>query len=253
LKRIRDIIAFAVLACLVLTSIQTVLADSTVTCNTLTNCTVLGPGIAPGSPFPNSPFNANFITITGSSVTLGLVMGTQGLVETYTFVMKIAASSMPSDWMQPGWQPTWASPNQKMHVTVVGYSFILDDSLGHFLGFIHVIWYAKNSNWEPALEAIICNRLVTYKGCIDSVGSGVGNTGGGNILYPPSLKYSLSTSTTGSTVTLTISQSDLNNINSLFSTVPTQWRALAAACQNMATSSESCTGYATYPRLDLPT
>jgi hypothetical protein len=224
----KEIVAFAVLTCLLLMSIQTVLATSTTS--------IYGPFIAPGPIIGNeplSPFDATFIHMTEASVTLSL--------GTYTFEMHML--STPTDWM--AWTssspPTWMSPHTHTKLTLVGYGWFISDASGHFLGGLHYRWLAGGT-FE--LEVVICPASANL-GCIVSMGSGKGL--GYQIYYPSSLTPILNQA--GNSVSLTISESQFS---SLFPTA-TQWRALAAGCQMASASANSCTGYITTTRISLPT
>jgi len=235
----KEIIAITVLICLALTSIEPVFA-STIDCLTSTSptCAVYGPFTAVGAPSKSySSFNAPFIQLKDASVSFD---GT-----TYTFTITLS-SSMDSTWMTSSWQPTWSAPNQKVHVTYVGYHISFSDQNGNFLAFIY-------AGWNPTdgfhFGAIRCNRLTTYNGCIHEVGQGVGV---GNYHWTPS-SMTASVDPNTSTVTLIISQTDLNGINTMFTTQPANWLAVAWAGQQSSKSSEGGAGYLTYPHLPIPT
>jgi hypothetical protein len=245
-KRIKEIVAFAVLACLVLTSIQTVLADGTVTCppplGASYTCEIWGPAIAPGGGAKShSPFTATFINVQEASVSL-----TAG---TYTFTMTMLGT--PSDWMGPGWQPTFASPHEHTSLNLVGYHWGLYDASGHFLGFVYLGWQLGTI---VMFVGVCLPGASAYYGCLDSVGIGRG-LGFQKYLLPPTMTPTIDT--IHHTVSVAILKTDLDSVflTAGFTTVPAQWRAMAAACQSAAapTSGEDCTGYGTWPHTSLPT
>jgi hypothetical protein len=236
----KEIVAFTILTCLLLASAQTVLADG---CYSTTS--VYGPFIAPGSGSKSlSPFDATFIHVREASVTLS----SEGI---YTFEIRVA--STPGDWME--WTttspPTFAAPHEHTQLSVVAYRWFLRDASGHFLGLLHYAWLAGGT---LELLVIICPPSANL-GCLASVGLGAGT--GYQIYYPTDLKSLTATFNHGSnTVTLTISQSDLNNLfTGLFPPTqqPAEWQGLAAACHRAAPTGEDCTGYVTYPPTTLPT
>ena len=224
----KEIIAFAVLTCLALASIQTVHADTPVCASN-----IYGPFISPGSGSKSlSPFNADFITMETACVSAG-----------YTF--QITLKSTPSGWMTSTWQPTYATPNGNTKIYYVDYLWFLFDASGNFLGVLHLLWHLGAATNELLLG--MCPPGST-KGCQASVGLGGGL--GGKVTTLSLSDVSLS----AGTVSVTISQSDLNTIFSEagFTSSVAEWRALAAACHNPAPTGESCTGYITYPLSSLP-
>jgi hypothetical protein len=246
LRKEKEIVALAILICLTLTSIQTVLADGTETCpSNGSPCAIWGPGIAPsGNSKSFSPFDADFIHIYETSVTLGKdVSG----VETYTF--KITLLDTPTNWMAAtGWNPTFVAPHEHTQLSYVGYNWMLRDASGHFLGFVHVGWHLGTI---VVFVGICLPGANAHIGCLDSVGMGAGLGFQANYLtQTPTFTYGYH-----GTVSLAILKTDLDNLflNAGFTTVPGQWRALAAACPQAASTGEACTGYATYPATDLPT
>jgi hypothetical protein len=241
LRKEKEIVAFAVLTCLLLTSIQTVLADGTVTCpSSSPYCAIFGPFIAPGNePTANSPFDATFLHMIGASVSLS-----SGI---YTF--EVTVLSTPPDWMTSAWQPTFAAPHAKTKLSEVGANWVVIDASRDSLALLHFAW--RDGTLE--LRVFVCPPSKS-SGCFASIGVGAG------IGYKIYTNYEL-TSLTGSfnqgtkTLTVTISQSDLNSVFPSPATAPTFWRAFTAACltTDITTSGESCTGYVTTPRLSLPT
>jgi hypothetical protein len=237
LKKEKEIVALAILICLALTSVQSAFAQ------TVSAANIWGPFIAPGSGSKSlSPFDATFIHMTGASVTLSS--------GTYTF--EITVASTPPDWMTSTWKPTFASPHEHTKLSEVAYRWFLRDASGHFLGLLHYAWL---SGGTLELLVFICPPSAN-KGCIASVGMGAGL--GGLVYYPTDLNSLTATfDHATNTVTLTISQSDFNNLfTSLFPATqqPAEWQGLAAACHASSTGKgEECTGYVTYPPSNLPT
>lgn len=238
MRKEKEIVGFTILTCLLLASAQTVLADGS-----YSTTSVYGPFIAPGSGSKSySPFDATFIHMTEASVTLSS--------GTYTF--EITVKPTPSDWMTSTWKPTFAPPHEHTQLSEVAYRWFLRDASGHFLGLLHYAWLAGGT---LELLVIICPPSANL-GCLASVGLGAGL--GGLVYYPTDLKSLTATFDHGSnTVTLTISQSDFNNLfTGLFPTTqqPAKWQGLAAACHASSNGKgEECTGYVSYPSTTLPT
>jgi hypothetical protein len=228
----KEIVAFAVLTCLLLTSIQTVFASSVSTTATY------GPYIAPGGPYPTSPFDAAFIEMTGANVTFNS--------GTYTFGMNV--SGTPGDWMTSTWQPTFASPHQAVKLTGVGYNWIIYDASGHFLAALDFYWLKGT---PQTIEVRICPAGADL-GCVVSVS--VTGVGLGRQIYTNTQLNSLSALfyQGSNSVILTISQSDLNGLPLRGVGGPAYWRGFSWACHMTAPESNSCVAWIT-DKLTLPT
>jgi hypothetical protein len=204
----KEIVAFAILICLALVSIQPVLAG------TVSTYTIYGPFIATGPSSPPaapSQFDADFFHITEASVTLSS--------GTYTFEMTM--KSTPSEWMTKDWQPEYAKGHPR--ISAVGYHWQISDDSGSYLGILIFAWHLGTIELEVAICPPSANN-----GCFASVGIGAGL--GYQVYCPNDLPDK---SLTGwvdqphNSVRVTISQSDLY---SLFpKSPPTIWRALSGA------------------------
>jgi hypothetical protein len=200
-KKIKEIAAFAILICLALASIQTVLAD-----NPVSTTTIYG-------PFPPSQFDSDFFHITEASVTLSS--------GTYTFEMRM--KSTPPDWMTGDWQPKYAPPNGHTRISMVAYHWQVYDASGNFLGILEFAWHLG----DIELDIVVCPPSANH-GCLASVGIGAGL--GYRYYYPKDLKSGMTpiVDQEHNSVSVIISQSDLEDLFPA-STPPTQWRALSGA------------------------
>ena len=244
----KEIIAIAVLTCLTLTSIQTVLADSSCPYGTpnrsgIPYCAIWGPFIAPGAnSMSYSPFDADFIHLTGASVSF---VGT-----TFTFTMTVYQTHL--DWMQ--WSssspPTFAAPHTNKQLSKVGGNWIIVDSAKDSYVILHYAWNSSYSlTGTHELSVYVCPPRVTKNNsCWTGNPAGVG---GGIGAYKTTFT-SLTGDYSSKTLAVTISKGDLD---SLFPTPATYWRAFTFACISggPVTSGNECTGYVTYPLQNLPT
>jgi hypothetical protein len=222
-KRIKEIVAFAILICIALASVQTVIAD-----NSVSTTNIYG-------PIPPSQFDADFFHVTEASV--GLESGT------YTF--EITVLSTPPDWMLPAWNPTYAPPNGQPHaqISMVAYHWGVRDASGSFMAIVEFAWHLG----AIELDIVTCPPS-RNQGCMASVGIGAGL--GYEYHYPASMTSHVDQ--LGNSVSVTISQSDLDG---LFpeSTTPAQWRGVAGAAHvSVSPYSASFVVYLT-DILDLPT
>jgi hypothetical protein len=225
-KRIKEIVAFAILICLALASIQTVLAD-----NPVSTTTIYG-------PFPPSQFDSDFFHMTEASVSLRHA-GTRSATYTFEMTMK----STPKDWMQPTWNPTYAPPNENTRISMVAYHWQVYDASGNFLGILEFAWHSG----AIELDIVVCPPSAN-PGCLASVGIGAGL--GYRYYYPASMTSDVDQK--HNSVSVTISQSDLDGLFPA-STPPTQWRALSGAAHvSVAPYSASFVVYYA-ARANLPT
>ena len=191
------IVAFAVLICLLLMSIQSSFADGTVSAESFTGLFLMA---APAANFPPQ-FYLAFIDMTEAHVTLSSEM--------YTFEMTVA--STPPDWVTSDWHPTLAPGKHEIPIWGVGYGLWLWDASGTFLGLLRVAWIM--GALDPSVQIVDVPFKAFYVG-------GVG------IQYPPlpsSLNFVFDQA--NNRMTMTIAQSDFS---SLFPTA-TQWRATTRA------------------------
>ena len=134
-KGIKEIVAFSILICLALASIQTVLAD-----NPVSTTTIYG-------PLPPSQFDADFFHMTEASVSL------KHATSTFEMTMK----STPKDWMQPTWNPTYPPPNENTRISMVGYHWQIRDASGNFLGILEFAWHLGTIE----LDIVVCPPSAT--------------------------------------------------------------------------------------------
>jgi len=188
------IAAFAVLICLLLTSIQSSLADNTVYAQTFTGLYLEG---APADNFPPQ-FYLDFIDMREAHVTLS-----SGIYE-----FEITVASTPLDWMTPDWHPKLAPGTRDTPFQGVGYGLWLWDASGTFLGVLRDAWI--NGALYP--EAQIIDVKTPYQ-AFEMAGVGA------RVEYPPSLNFVFDQ--ISNCMRMTITQSDFL---SLFPTA-TQWKA----------------------------
>jgi hypothetical protein len=191
----KEIMALAVLACLLLTSIQTVLADGPA---------IYGPFLAGARAPPQ--FYLDFIDMQSASMTL--------ISGTYTFEMKM--QSTPKDWMKPDWEPRFAPPHDKIVIWFVAYMWSAWDASGKILGVLEVYWVAYHVKTGTVYAVLwVCPATANYEACWHSE-AGVGR----QVIInndPSLLTYSLDSAPY---VSMTISQSEYTKI---FPTATT-WR-----------------------------
>jgi hypothetical protein len=203
LKRIKEIVAFAVLICLALTSIQSVLAQ------TVPAPTIYGPFLA-GSAAP-SQFYVAFIDMQEAHVTLS----SSG---TYTFEMTMA--STPSEWMTTAWHPTFAPPLDKIVIFEVLYEWSIWDTSGRFLGVLRFHWEAWHvSEGTVGADVKICPPSVTSLAACENAGIGA------QVDHPTSLTPLV----LGNSVSLTISETDLVMLFPTLLSPGTLWRCSSHA------------------------
>jgi hypothetical protein len=203
----KEIVAFAVLICLALTSIQPALAD------TVSAPTIYGPflGMMARARAP-SQFYLAFINMTEASVSLGLVSG----VETYTFEMTMKYT--PPDWMTPAWHPSFAPPLGKIVIFEVLYEWSIWDTSGRFYGLLRIHWNLPLHANEGTVkwDTLVCPPTIACENA--HIGAQVSTD-------PSTLKLSIS----GKSVSLTISQTDLVDLFPTLLSPETLWRCSSHA------------------------
>ncbi len=197
LRKEKKIVAFAVWICLLLTSIQSVLADGTVSVSDPT-----GDLLVQGEQAAPSQYYLSFIDVVEAHVTLSS--------GTYTFELTVA--STPSDWLTSTWNPRFASPLDQIRITRVSYRWRIFESSGSTHGVLRVVWRGDQGGTVDAGIAV-CPPAAAGEACLDG---GVGL----QILHPLSLAFSFNQA--ANSVSLTISQSDLASIFP----AGTQWRSI---------------------------
>jgi hypothetical protein len=215
-KKIKEIVAFAILICLTLTSIQSVLAQ------TVSAPKIMGPFIGGGAA--PSQFYLAFINMTEASVTL---TGAGTSSATYTFEMTMKSSGgtntlSDSHWMTPGWQPRFAPPLDKIVIFEVLYEWSIWDTSGKLpilLGVLRIYWNAWHANEGTVYWNVrICPPSAIIQACENA---GIG----GQTKYPTSLTPLI----LGKSVSLTISQTDLVNLFPTLLSPGTLWRCSSHA------------------------
>jgi hypothetical protein len=198
MKDIKGILALSIMLCILLTSVQSAIADGTVTVSDPTNDLLRGGN--PQNPPAPPQFYVSFADVVESHISLSS--------GTYTFEMTLA--STPSDWLTTSWEPKLAPPLDVITINLVAYRFRPFDSSGNALGRLGVTWRGGN---------IVVNIA---KCPADEPGLACEQVGLGSETYKPdSLTFSYDQAS--NSVTLTLSQADFE---ALFPTA-TQWRSTA--------------------------
>ncbi len=189
----RVIAAISVVAVFLVSAAQPVFANGTITVTDRTNDLIMGAFEQVSDQAIPAPSNYYVIFRDIVEAHVSLQSGT------YTFEESMVG--VPSDWLSSTWAPTFPSQPGNPAISIVAYRWELFDSSGSVVGFIVVRW----SGGVTIVGLARC--LPSAAGCVNFTR-----------LKPSSLS---SPTLSGSSLSVTISQSDLLGI------LPTadQWRA----------------------------